>query len=59
VTDRIHTPQRPNMAHFEIPEAQPAEDDWKALLGQLIDDYRHQYVLHRQPAEKPGGALHD
>jgi hypothetical protein len=59
VTDQIYTPKRPNMAHFEIPERPTVEDDWKALLGQLLDDYRDQYVLRRHPGEKPGGALHD
>ena len=59
MTDQIYPPKRPNMAHFEIPERPAVEDDWKALLGQLLDDYRNQYVLHRHPGEKPGGALHD
>jgi hypothetical protein len=53
VTDQIYPPKRPNMAHFEIPERQTVEDDWKAQLGQLLDDYRNQYVLRRQPGEKP------
>ena len=59
MTDQINAPKRPAAAHFEIPERQTAEDDWKALLGQLLDDYRDQYVLRRHPGEKPGGALHD
>ena len=61
MTDQIFTPKRPNMAHFEIPERQTEQDDWKTLLGQLLDDYRDQYVLRRHPGEKAGGAgaLHD
>jgi hypothetical protein len=59
VTDQIYPPKRPNMAHFELPELQTVEDDWKTQLGQLLDDYRNQYVLRRYPGEKPGGALHD
>ena len=59
VTDQIYPPKRPNMAHFEIPERQTEQDDWKAQLGQLLDDYRNQYVLRQRPGEKPGGALHD
>ena len=59
VTDQIYPPKRPNMAHFEIPERQTEQDDWKAQLGQLLDDYRNQYVLRQQPGEKPAGALHD
>jgi hypothetical protein len=53
VTDQIYPPKRPNMAHFEIPERPPVEDDWKAQLGQLLDDYRNQYVLRQHPGEKP------
>ena len=53
VTDQIYPPKRPNMAHFEIPERQTEQDDWKAQLGQLLDDYRNQYVLRQQPGEKP------
>ena len=53
VTDQIYPPKRPNMAHFEIPERLTAEDDWKAQLGQLLDDYRNQYVLRQQPGKNP------
>ena len=53
VTDQIYPPKRPNMAHFEIPERQTEQDDWKAQLGQLLDDYRNQYVLRQQPGDKP------
>ena len=53
VTDQIYPPKRPNMAHFEIPERLTVEEDWKAQLGQLLDDYRNQYVLRQHPGEKP------
>jgi hypothetical protein len=53
VTDQIYPPKRPNMAHFEIPERETEQDDWKAQLGQLLDDYRNQYVLPRNSSEKP------
>jgi hypothetical protein len=53
VTDQIYPPKRPNMAHFEIPERETEQDDWKAQLGQLLDDYRNQYVLPRNSGEKP------
>jgi hypothetical protein len=53
VTDQIYPPKRPNMAHFEIPERQTEQDNWKAQLGQLLEDYRNQYVLPRHSGEKP------
>jgi hypothetical protein len=53
VTDQIYPPKRPNMAHFEIPEGQTVDDDWKAQLGQLLDDYRNQYVLRQPSGDKP------
>jgi len=53
VTDQIYPPKRPNMAHFEIPERATEQADWKAQLGQLLDDYRNQYVLPRNSSEKP------
>lgn len=58
MTDQINAPKHASMAHFEIPERQTVEDDWKAQLRQLLDDYRNQYVLRRYPGE-PGGTLHD
>ena len=54
VTDQIYPPKRPNMAHFEIPERPAEQDDWNAQLGQLLADYRNQYVLRRQSNEEPG-----
>lgn len=54
MTDQINPPKRPDPARAQAAKEQPtAQDDWKAQLDRLLDEYRHHYVLPPRPEENP------
>lgn len=53
MTDQIYTPKRSDSARNAHSQEQAAQDEWKAQLGRLLDEYRNHYVLRPRPEEKP------
>ncbi len=54
MTDQIYTPKRPDSVRPQTSAEQPiAQDEWKAQLDRLLDEYRNHYVLPARPEESP------
>ena len=53
MTDQINPPKRPDPARAQAAAQATAQDDWKAQLDRLLDEYRHHYVLPPRPEENP------
>jgi hypothetical protein len=54
MTDQINPPKRSDTARTQAAkEQQTAQDEWKAQLDRLLDEYRHHYVLPPRPEENP------
>jgi hypothetical protein len=46
MTDQIYPPNRSELARLQpTKERRVAEDEWKAQLERLLDEYRNHYVL--------------
>jgi hypothetical protein len=46
MTDQIYTPKRSESVRLQPTEKQHlAQDEWKAQLERLLDEYRNHYVL--------------
>ena len=54
MTDQMNPPKRPDSARAQA-DKKPitAQDEWKAQLDRLLDEYRHHYVLPPRPEENP------
>jgi hypothetical protein len=54
MTDQIYPPQRSDSTRAQAAPAQEiAQDEWKAQLDRLLDEYRNHYVLLPRPEENP------
>lgn len=54
MTDQIYPPSRSDSTRTQAARAQEiAQDEWKAQLARLLDEYRNHYVLLRRPEENP------
>jgi hypothetical protein len=54
MTDQIYTPTRSDSARPQpSAEHRIAQDEWKAQLDRLLDEYRNHYVLPARPEGNP------
>ena len=54
MTDQIYLPTRSDSTRNQAGQAQEiAQDEWKAQLDRLLDEYRNHYVLLPGPEENP------
>jgi hypothetical protein len=54
MTDQIYLPTRSDSTRNQAGQAQEiAQDEWKAQLDRLLDEYRNHYVLLPRPEENP------
>ena len=54
MTDQIYPPKRSDSTRPQAAPAQGiAQDEWKAQLDRLLEEYRDHYVLLSRPEENP------
>ena len=52
MTDQIYPPKRSDSTRAQAAQAQEiAQDEWKAQLDRLLEEYRNHYVLPPRPEE--------
>ena len=54
MTDQIYPPKRSDSTRTQAAQAKEMpQDEWKAQLDRLLDEYRNHYVLLPRPEENP------